>query len=223
MESEPDPLMHARLPWLLPAALLLAGCSSLSATPPDGDLEGLGGLWRLDAAVSDTLPAHGVGVPGEPRGDRDVGGREGAPDGDADEGGVGRAGPRVMAMSPAELADRIPLLVVDAMRIDEDASGMTLYYDQRPDRDVRWGTQQRLDATVEAGWDRKGALEVNSDGRFMRVEERFRLADGGRRLLVDLTVRPDRGRERNLHREFVRAPLASEDAAVGPPTTAAGE
>lgn len=177
--------MRARLGLLLLLTAAFACSTTMDATPPAGF--DLNGRWQVDASASDAPP------------DREQLFDEPMPDSRS----VARNRGTPVAFDPADF----PVLVAQAMSIEQDRQSMGIDYQGFGYRDITFGERRSSGWEVEAGWDEARDLVVSMKRNRVRYRERYLLSPDGRRLTVIATVATRQG-DRTVTRVFDRAPAA---------------
>ncbi len=188
--------------------LVMAGCASLSTTPPEN--YDLSGVWQLNNALSDSPALAGLNrkqqasrggrgkAQGRPTGSRPGGGGGrggGGRGGGSNGGGKNKQGgaPGSGAQAPVRGGTvQIMSLQATTIEIEQSVESMGMEFDGTHYRDVSWGERKRGELTVDSGW-KDGDLIINSKGGRMPVVERYVLSNNGTRLTIYIEL--DGGRD----------------------------
>ena len=163
----------------------LAACSHLETRSP-GQVD-LSGTWELDARRSDSPPPLGRRSRSE-----------------VDEGnGVSSGNGPPHFSGPMPL---LPMLSATSMTIAQDPTSMGVDYPNEPYRDVKWGKQKRGLYVVEAGWDDKQRLIIETTSKPLDIREIYSIDASGNTLTLQIDLNGERMEGRHVTRVFTRTP-----------------
>jgi hypothetical protein len=165
--------------------IALVACSHLETRTPVG--VDLSGTWELDARRSDSPPPLGRRSRSELDDSNGVSGDDGPP--------------RFSGPMPL-----LPMVTATSMTIAQDATSMGVDYPNQPYRDVKWGKQKRGLYVVEAGWDDKQRLIIETTSKPLDVRETYSIDASRDTLTLQIDLNGQRMEGRHVTRVFNRKP-----------------
>lgn len=167
--------------------VLLSACASRLAVESPSNVD-ISGTWLLDPSYSQEVyfaqnnRKQGRGGKG---GGGKGGGKGGPPGGsggqrNSDSASRNNEGQREQKKTPAMTATQ--------MTIIQNIDSMGVAYPDANYRDVDWGKTKYWNSTVDAGWDKKQSLVIETKDKRSDIKETYYLDDSGQILILTIDV-----------------------------------